>query len=221
MPMEQKNQQKDQKSPVIIFDFGGVLMDWDPFYLYRKILGEDRPAMDRFLKEVDFYTWNLENDRGRPFATGTAELSARFPKYRDLIRAYDERFPETLSGAIQPVVEILRKLKVAGYPLYGLSNWSAEKFALVRPQYPFFEWFDDMVISGEVRLLKPERAIFELLLERIGRPAGECLFIDDHSPNITAAKELGFQTIHFQNPQQLEAELHRKGVLNEHIPAIL
>src|SRR6266545_3572028 len=148
----------------IVFDLGGVLMDWDPYYLYRKILGEDRQAVERFLQAVDFSGWHKEQDRGRSFAEGTAELIARFPEYRELILAYDERYLESLNGAIQPVVEILRALKDLGYPLYGLSNWPAEKFALVRPQYPFFAWFDDLVISGEVGLVKPDTAIFELLL---------------------------------------------------------
>jgi 2-haloacid dehalogenase len=203
-------------APVIVFDLGGVLMDWDPYYLYSKLLGDDRQAVERFLKAIDFTGWNQEQDRGRTFAEGTAELVARFPEYSELIRAYDERYLESLHGAIQPVVEILRRLKEAGYRLYGLSNWPAEKFALVRPQYPFFEWFDDLVISGEVGLAKPEEAIFDLLLERAGRPAGECLLIDDHDSNIRAARALGFQTILFQSPQQLEAELRRRGILDRH-----
>ena len=202
-------------APAIVFDFGGVLMDWNPHYLYQKMPGYDRQAVERFLKEVDFFTWNLEHDRGRSFAEGTAELIARFPQYRDLIRAYDERYLDSLRGPVQPVVQILRALKDAGYALYGLSNWPAEKFALVRRIYPFFAYFDDIVISGEVGLVKPDRAIFELLLERIGRPAGECLLIDDHDRNILAARELGFQTIQFQSPQQLEAELRSRGILGK------
>jgi 2-haloacid dehalogenase len=199
--------------PAIIFDLGGVLMDWDPYYLYSKILGADRQAVDHFLKTVDFSGWNRENDRGRSFAEGTALLIARFPEYADLIRAYDERYLESLSGPIQPVVEILHRMKNAGNRLYVLSNWPAEKFALVRPAYAFFEWFDDLVISGEVGLIKPDHAIFQLMLDRISRPAGECLFIDDHEGNIRAARDLGFQTIHFQSPLQLEAELTRLGIL--------
>lgn len=204
----------NKPAPVIVFDLGGVLMDWDPYYLYRKILGDDRQVVDRFLKEVDFFRWNQEQDRGRSFAEATAELSARFPEYSQLIHAYDERYLESLGGAIQPVVEIMRALKDAGYRLYCLSNWPAEKFALVRPRYAFFEWFEGRVISGEVGLIKPDKAIFDLLLERVGLPARECLFIDDHERNTCAARELGFQTILFQSPQQLEAELRRIGVLD-------
>ncbi len=191
-------------------------MDWDPYYLYSKILGDDRQVVEVFFKTVDFFGWNQKQDSGRSVAEGTVELSARFPQYSELIRAYDERYLESLGGAIQPVVEILRTLKEAGYPLYVLSNWPAEKFALVRPQYPFFEWFDDLVISGEVGLAKPDKAIFDLLLERIMRAACECLFIDDHDGNINAARDLGFQTILFQSPQQLEAELRRIGIFDNH-----
>ena len=168
--------------------------------------------------EVDFFGWNTEQDRGRTFAEATADLTARFPQYGELIRAYDERYLEALGGAIQPVVEILYQLKSAGYRIFGLSNWPAEKFALVRPRYPFFEWFEDLIISGEVKLAKPDKAIFDLLLERAGQPPGKCLFIDDHAGNIRAARELGFQTILFQSPQQLEEELERRGILGGNSP---
>ena len=203
-----------KSSPAFVFDFGGVLMDWDPHYLYDKLPGYDRQAVERFLNEVDFFTWNLEHDRGRSFAEYTAELIARFPHYRDLIRAYDERYLESLSGPVEPVVQILCALKDAGYPLYGLSNWPAEKFALVRPMHPFFEYFEAIVISGEVGLVKPDKEIFELLLARIGRPAGECLLVDDSDRNILAARELGFQTIYFRSPGQLAADLHSLGILD-------
>ena len=201
-------------SLAIVFDFGGVLIDWNPHYLFDKLPGYDHERVERFLQEVDFYKWNVENDRGRPFAETTAELSARFPQYRELIRAYDERYLESVGGAFEPVVKILKTLKAAGYPLYGLSNWPAEKFALVRPHYPIFEAFDDMVISGEVKIAKPERAIFEVLLERAGRRAEECLLVDDSEANVQAAKELGFQAIRFQSPEQMEAELHARGILD-------
>ncbi|HPH96255.1 MAG TPA: HAD family phosphatase [Anaerolineaceae bacterium] len=205
---------KNELSPAIVFDLGGVLMDWSPYYLYCDKLGLDRQTVDHFLKTVDFSGWNREQDRGRTFAEATSELSARFPEFRELIVAYDEHYLDSLSGPILPVVAILEKLKSAGYPLYALSNWPAEKFALVRRQYAFFNWFDGIIISGEVRLIKPDRAIYELTLKRIGRPAPECLFIDDHAPNIQAARALGFQTIQFQSPAQLESELQRLGILS-------
>jgi len=204
---------KDKATPVIVFDFGGVLMDWNPFYLYGKMLDNDREAMDRFLKDINFSVWNVEQDRGRSFAEGTAQLIAQFPEYEDLIRAYDERYMEMVAGSFQPVVDILQALKEAGYPLYGLSNWSAEKFSIVRNEYPFFAWFDGIVLSGEVNLVKPDKEIYELLLERAGRPASECLFIDDYAPNIQAASDLGFQTIKFESAEQLKSELSTRGIL--------
>jgi 2-haloacid dehalogenase len=206
---------KQKKTTQVIgFDLGSVLMDWNPYHLYCDKLGLDRQVVDRFMNEVDFTGWNKEQDRGRSFAEATEELSARFPEYSELIYAYDEFYMDSLGGSIQPVVDILGRLKSAGYPLYVLSNWPAEKFKLVRPLYPFFEWFNGIVISGEVGLVKPDRAIFKLLLARTGHPADECLFIDDHFPNIEVARDLGFQTIQFQSAEQLEAELRDRGILD-------
>ncbi|MFM8321339.1 MAG: HAD family hydrolase [Chloroflexota bacterium] len=203
--------------PAIIFDFGNVLVDWDPRYLYRKLLDSDE-AVERFLREIDFFTWNVAHDGGRDFEESIAELCGQHPQYCDLIRAYNLRYEESIGGAIQPVVQILKQLKTAGYSLYGLSNWPAGKFAQVRPHYPFFDWFEDIVISGEVKLVKPDPRIFELLLQRVGRPAGECLFIDDSLHNITAAQRLGFQTIHYRSPAQLADDLQR--LLDSPLPAL-
>jgi 2-haloacid dehalogenase len=204
---------QNTKSPVIVFDFGGVLIDWNPYYLYRSLLGEDRQVTEQFLQEVDFYNWNLENDRGRSFEENAAELIARFPQHRELIWAYHHRFIETVAGLIQPTVVILHALKKAGYPVWGLSNWPADKFAQVRPLYDFFNHLDGMVVSGEVGLVKPERHIFDYLVEQVGRPAGDCLFIDDNERNIIAARELGFQTILFRSAEQLAEELTQRGIL--------
>ena len=200
-------------SPAIIFDFGGVLIDWNPRYLYRKLFPGDEPAMERFLAEVGFDEWNRLQDAGRPFSIAVVELCARHPQHCELIRLYDQRYPESLNGAIPGTVDILRRLWTAGLPLYGLSNWPAEKFNLIRPDYEFFGWFRGMVISGEVGVAKPDPRIFHLLLEQAGRPADECLLIDDSAANIAAADALGFQTIHFHNPPQLEGELARRGLL--------
>ncbi len=200
--------------PAVIFDFGNVLLDWNPRYLYRKLLA-DEAKIERFLKEVDFYAWNQLQDEGRPFAEAVAELSGRFPAYSDLIRAYDERYPESISGPIWGTVEILRALKTEGYELYALSNWALEKFRLMRERYEFFGWFKEIVLSGEVRLIKPDPRIFTLTLERIGRPADECLLIDDSADNIATAQALGFRTIHFHSPEQLGAELQRMGLLSK------
>ena len=197
----------------VVFDFGNVLVDWDPRYLYRNLFRDDEAAMERFLVEVDFMEWNRQQDEGRTFSEGVTELCGRFPQYCDLIQAYDDRWVESLGGPIWPTVAVLRRLRDAGYPLYGLSNWSAEKFTIVCADYPFFDWFEDIILSGDVRLLKPDERIFELVLGRIGKPAGECLFIDDSFENIEKARVMGFEVIHFQTAEQLEAELCRREVL--------
>ncbi|MBA3711689.1 MAG: HAD family phosphatase [Pyrinomonadaceae bacterium] len=201
------------RSPAIIFDFGGVLLDWNPRYLYRKLLGDSPDAMERFFTEIGFVEWNMQQDNGRPFAVAVTELSERFPHYAELIRAYDERWEESISGPIQPTIDILHSLKEAGYRLYGLSNWSAETFYRIQHKHTFLDWFDDIVISGEVRLVKPDPRIYTVLLERIGRRAEECLFIDDSEANIAAALQLGFRVIWFKSPELLAAELCRLGLL--------
>jgi 2-haloacid dehalogenase len=197
----------------IVFDFGGVLMDWDPRYLYARIFDGDEAGMERFLSEVDFYEWNAKQDAGRPFSEAVAELTASFPHYAGLIRAYDERYLESLGEPHWGTVAILKALRELGYPLYGLSNWPAEKFALVYPIYEFFQWFDEIVISGELRLIKPDPRAFTAFLERTGRAAQECLLIDDSLANLQAAQQLGFQILHFQSPEQLAGELVRLGLL--------
>lgn len=203
---------KNQVS-TIVFDIGGVLLDWDPRYLYRKIFTQDKGDLERFLDEVQFFNWNLQQDAGRPFGEAVDELCAQFPQYCDLIRVYHTRWEESISGPIQPTVEILQSLKRTQYPLYGLSNWSTEKFRIVRHKYEFLDWFEDIIISGDVKIVKPDPRIFSLLLERIQRQAAECLLIDDSAANIEAANKLGFCTIHFQSPDQLESELIRMGIL--------
>lgn len=200
------------KSPAIVFDYGGVLMDWNPHYLFDPLMGNNPEAVDAFLKEIDFFHWNERFDEGRLYAEGTADLIGKFPHYDSLIRAYDEQYLKTVRGCNQPVVDILKKLKENGYPLYGLSNWSIEKFSEVRKSYPFFDLFDDMVISGIEKCIKPGPEIFGILLQRTGRPAGDCLLIDDHLPNIEAASKLGFQTIQFRSAEQLKSDLAGRNI---------
>jgi 2-haloacid dehalogenase len=191
----------------IIFDFGGVLLDWDPRYLYRKFFEDDLAGMEHFLTDIDFMEWNRHQDRGRSFSKGVEVLSQRFPQYADLIRAYHRRWEESIAGPIDTSVEILSKLKRAGYPLYGLSNFSIEKFEITRRKYPFLNLFDDILLSAEVGLLKPDRRIFQHLLDRIDYRATGCIFIDDSPANVSAAKHLGFHAIEYRDPEQLRAAL--------------
>lgn len=197
----------------IVFDYGNVLLDWNPRYLYRHYFPDDSDGMERFLHEINFMEWNLQQDKGRSFAEGVSVLSNEFPQYAHLIQAYHMHWKDSIGDMITGTVEILKHLKQAGYPLYGLSNWSAETFPYARQKYNFFEDFDDMVISGEVGCIKPDPEIFRILLQKIGRPAEECLLIDDSLPNIEQANKLGFVTVHFESPARLDAELSRLNVL--------
>ncbi len=201
-------------SPIraIIFDFGNVLLTWDPRNLYQRFFPNDPEGMERFLREVNFADWNLQQDKGRPFAEAIAVLSGQFPHYSNLIQAYYDHWIDSVGGPVAGTVGILQQLKRAGYSLYGLSNWSAETFPHARRKYDFFELLDDMVISGEVGLVKPDPGIFQIMLARIGRPAKECLIIDDSLPNIQQAEKMGFSVIHFQSPEQLEEELKKLGI---------
>lgn len=196
----------------LVFDFGGVLINWNPRHLYRKLF-DDPEEMEGFLREVGFDAWNLEQDRGRPFAEGVRLLSERFPAHAESIAAFDHRWEETITGPIEETVEIVSELREMGYALYGLSNWSAEKFALVRDRHEFFGWFELIVLSGEEKVCKPDPEIFEILLRRSGRTAEECLFIDDSPVNVAGAESVGIQAIRFESPDQLRRELTARGIL--------
>lgn len=202
-------------SPIkaIIFDFGNVLLDWNPRYVYQRYFPDDPEGMERFFNEVDFMNWNAQQDKGRPFAEGVAVLSRQFPHHSDLIQAYQDHWIESVGNPISGTIGILNRLKIAGYSVYGLSNWSAETFPFVREKYDFFDLLDDFVISGEVGQVKPGHEIFHIMLEKIGRSAQECLFIDDSLTNIDQAQKMGFATIHFQSPEQLATALHELKIL--------
>jgi 2-haloacid dehalogenase len=205
--------EKKQHKTCIIFDFGGVLFDWSPYNLYDRFF-ENREEVDRFLKEIDFAGWNVQQDKGYPFEQAVAEKVAEFPHYEKQIRAYNDEWMVMFGGAITETVDVLASIKKAGYPLYALSNWSVVKFDEIRIEHEFLTWFDDIVLSGEVKIAKPDEGIYQALLDRTGRPAEECLFIDDSAVNIAAARELGFQTILYKSPQQLKSELQRQGYLD-------
>ena len=196
----------------MVFDLGAVLIDWNPRYLYRKILPE--PAlMEKFLAEVCPMGWNVEMDAGKPFAQGCAERIKLFPQYAVEINAYHTRWGEMLGGAVAGTVQILRQLKQQGYRVYALSNWSAEKFPLAQAKFPFLKEFDGMIISGEEKCVKPQPQIYQILLSRYNLQAADCIFIDDNPDNIKGGQALGFDTILFVSPENLRAELHKRGVL--------
>ncbi len=191
----------------ILFDFGNVLLEWNPRYIYRRYFPDDEAAMEQFFQEVNFMDWNAQQDKGRLFADGVTQLSKEFPHYSNLIQAYHDNWKDSIGGSLDGTVEIMKRLKQAGYSVYGLSNWSAETFPLVRDKFSYFDLLDDIIISGDVGQIKPDPEIYEIALKRIGRPASECLFIDDALANIEQARRMGFAVIHFQSPEQLEREL--------------
>ncbi|HMX21091.1 MAG TPA: HAD family phosphatase [Anaerolineales bacterium] len=196
----------DSAITTFIFDFGNVFVKWDIHALYNRFFPNPQ-AVESFLEEIRFHEWNAHQDAGRPFKDGIAILSEKYPHYADLIQAYDTHWEDSITHMYHGTVEILRRLKGEGWPIYLLSNFSAEKFPLMRERYEFLNLFDDMIISGEHKLIKPDPAIFQLTLERIDRKASECLFIDDSLANIETARNMGFHTIHFQSPEQLERDL--------------
>jgi 2-haloacid dehalogenase len=197
----------------VVFDLGGVLIDWDPRYLYRKLL-DDEAAVEAFLATVCTPEWNAEQDRGRPFAEGVAELVERHPVHAAAITAYHERWPEMLGGAVGGTVEVLAELRAAGVPVYALTNWSAETFGIARERFEFLEWFDGVLVSGEERMIKPDPAIFRLLLDRFGLDPGATFYIDDSPANVAAADRLGFDAVRFTSPAQLRRDLEARGLLS-------
>jgi 2-haloacid dehalogenase len=196
----------------IIFDFGNVLVYWDVHRIFGRFFA-DPAAVDSFLAEVRYPEWNARLDAGLPFAEGVAELAGQFPHYAHILQAYDTDWRQGVAGPIHGTVNILQRLKQAGYPLYVFSNFSTETFIHMRADYDWVSLFDDVILSGELHLIKPDPAFFQTALHRIGRSAQECLFIDDHLPNIETARSLGFTAIHFQSPEQLERELKAQKIL--------
>lgn len=199
----------------IVFDFGAVLIDWSVYHLYRKLLPSDE-AVREFLEEIKFSEFNKKLDAGYPFSQMKVELLEKYPQHRELVNAFFERWMECTGEALQPTVDIMRELKAAGYPVYGLSNWSQETFPLVMHRYPFLPELDDYLLSGMVGVSKPDEEIFRLFLQRIGRSAEDCVFIDDAQVNIDAANRMGFTGILFQSAEQLRVDLEKIGVLDGH-----
>jgi 2-haloacid dehalogenase len=197
----------------IIFDFGGVLLKWNPYKIFAPYFPGDTKAIDDFFKEINFVDWNARLDSGESFADAVATLSKQHPQHTDAIHAFYDRWEDSIDGQIDESIAILHVLKSRGYSMFGLSNWSAETFPIVRKRYDFFDLFDGILISGDVKLIKPDPAIFVKCLKMIGQPASECLFIDDSEANIKTAIRLGFDAIHFISPKQLKADLSFRQLL--------
>ena len=194
----------------IVFDLGGVLVDWNPEYLFKDVF-RDKSELDHFLENICTPDWNEKQDAGRSLSEAIRTLQERHPKYRDEIRLYYDEWTTMLGGPIEQNVALLKPLK-ANYRIFGLTNWSAETFPIAYDLYPFFGEFEGIVVSGKERLAKPDERIYLLLLERYGLSAAECLFIDDNARNTRAATALGFHTLHLKDDVCLEEKLTHLGI---------
>jgi 2-haloacid dehalogenase len=201
----------------VIFDLGGVLIDWDPRHLYRRLFDGNEEAMERFLADVTTVEWNARQDGGRSLEEATSELIAAHPQQADLIRAYyaPDTWREMIAGSIEESVGILSELKERGVRLFALSNWSAETFPRVRHEFDFLGWFEGIVLSGHEGVTKPAEAIYRILLDRHGLSASEVIFVDDSEHNVQQARQLGMDAIRFTSPADLRRELEVRGLLKQ------
>jgi 2-haloacid dehalogenase len=197
----------------VVFDIGGVLVDWDPRYLYRQLLDTD-DEIAAFLQEVEFDRWNHEVDAGRlTWAAAVDGIAQAHPHREDLIAAYPARFGETMSGPIEGTVEVLAELHAQGVRLLALTNWAADTFLVARERFAFLGLFEDIVVSADEGHAKPEPEIFQALVRRHGLEPARTLFIDDRRSNVDAAQDAGLVGLVFTDPAALRADLDAAGVL--------
>jgi len=190
----------------IIFDFGGVLVDWNQRYYYRGYFKDDQ-RMEYFLSHVCTSEWNAENDRGRTYAEGVRILSAQYPEFKEAIEMFPLHWTEMLRGEKPEGVALLFQLKELGYHLYGLTNWSAENIHIAFERFPFFSLFEGIVVSGIEQMIKPEEPIYRLLLNRYHLKPQESVFIDDTLANIETAQRLGIAGVLFDNIEHVRHNL--------------
>lgn len=190
----------------LVFDFGGVLVDWNPHHLYDSYFGSKEKAT-WFLENICTNEWNSQMDGGKPFCQGVAELSAQYPEYAKDIEAYFNRWIEMMGTEIEGMYGLLQEYKAKGYTLLGLTNWSSETFCQVKDVYPIFRLLDGMVVSAEEHCIKPSPRIYQILLDRFGLNASDCVFIDDRQPNVDGADAVGMTGILFTSAQDLREKL--------------
>lgn len=201
------------KIDTIIFDLGGVLIDWNPEYVFRQVFQEEA-EMRYFFDHICTHDWNIQQDAGRPLAEATEWLVEKHPEYESQIRDYYGRWEEMLGGPIEETVQILEELRAKKeHRLYALTNWSAETFPVALERYDFLHYFEGIVVSGVERLIKPDPRIYELLIQRYEVQAHQAIFIDDNFKNAAGAGAVGLHAIHFQHPAQLRSELEQRGIL--------
>jgi len=197
----------------IIFDLGAVLIDWNPRHLYRKIFKTEE-EITWFLDNICTHDWNEKQDAGRTFEEATEELLQKFPEHEAPIRAWYDRWQETISGPIQGTVDILKQIKEQDqHKLYALTNWSAQTFPWALQNFEFLHWFEGIVVSGHEKTRKPFPEFFQILFDRYQVNPKTALFIDDSQRNIDGALAVGLPGIHFKSPEQLKADLHKLEIL--------
>ncbi len=201
----------------VVFDLGGVLVDWDPRYLLREVMPGREAEMETILADVLNHAWNLERDKGDSWPEAMDQLKVDHPQWAETFDLYTERWAETLGGSHEDTVAILRELKDRGTPLYALSNWSAEMFPHAEATYDWLELFDGIIVSGRVQMVKPDREIFDHLLETFGLSPADVLFVDDHEPNVIAARSYGIAAHHFEGAAGLRQRLIAEGLLAESV----
>jgi 2-haloacid dehalogenase len=198
---------------VVVFDIGRVLVQWRIASLYEQLI-PDPVRLEWFLSHVVTESWHAQHDSGVSFAQMTAQLLAQFPDERALIEAYAPRWLECLPGPVPGTADLVRRLDARGVPLYSITNFGVDAWAMFRPTFPVLDHFRDIVVSGHERLIKPDAAIFDLAVRRFGHAPSEMLFIDDNADNIAAARALGWHTHHFvDGAEALEADLVARGLL--------
>ncbi|MCQ2234200.1 MAG: HAD family phosphatase [Paludibacteraceae bacterium] len=195
----------------IIFDFGGVLIDWNPHNLYDGYFG-DKDKAQWFIDNICTSEWNSQMDKGKPFDVGVAELVAKFPEWEKEIRVYQSRWHEMVTKEVPGMVQLLTDLKQSGYPIYGLTNWSDETMQDEFKRWGIFRLVDDMVVSGREKILKPDPALYNCLLTRFNLKPEECVFIDDNQKNVDAAERMGIHALHFEGAEKLRAALKEMDV---------
>jgi 2-haloacid dehalogenase len=198
---------------IVVFDIGQVLIEWDPRHLYRDLFDGYEDLMEDFLDNVCSPAWNQEQDRGRPWADAVAQLTAEHPDCAELIRSYDELWEQMVPGPIPGTPEILAELKARGVPVYAITNFSADKFALSQQRFDFLNGFDGIVVSGIEKVIKPDPKIYRILLDRYGLDAADCLFIDDNPDNVESARAVGMTAHHFAGAEALRRDLEGFGLL--------
>lgn len=210
-PGEEPAEKPAEKIDTVVFDVGNVLIEWDPRHLYRKLLPTEA-EVERVVREVVPQSWNERQDAGRSWADGVAARVAERPDDAELIRAYDARWQEMVSGAIEPSVAVLRRLKAAGVPLFAITNFSAEKWAETIERFDFFALFDGVVVSAHERVLKPDPRIYRILFERHGVDPRRAVFIDDNPDNVAASEAVGMRAVFFTRTLDLSAALAALGL---------